>query len=322
MFEPNIKYRQAARILASLVGEACQLDDVPKAVLQFIDQVLENRRPVGVIFYGSTLRTKDITGLLDFYIIVDQLSDWPQSFPARMANALLPPNVHYYEKLCCGQVLRAKVAVLTLAQLEKATCFLSYDTTMWARFCQPVKLVWTRGKYEEKVIIRCLFRAMGTAGQWAAMLGPAEGKSKDYWQNLFANTYGAELRVEGKNRPSTIMEGRENYYTQLLSSVWNLSLIRFTEKENIFVPEIDPKRRFELRQKWRFRKKVGRPLNIIRLIKAAFTFEGGADYLAWKIERHSGIHVNISSFARRYPLLCAPWILLKLYRQGAFKRSI
>ena len=47
-------------------------------------------------------------------------------------------------------------------------------------------------------------------------------------------------------------------------------------------------------------------LSVLRLVKGLFTFEGGFDYVLWKIERHSGVRVEVSPRARRYPLL-AGW---------------
>ncbi len=49
------------------------------------------------------------------------------------------------------------------------------------------------------------------------------------------------------------------------------------------------------------------------------TFEGGVDYILWKIERHSGVTVDIEPRLRRHPLL-AMWILAwRLYRRGGFR---
>ena len=34
-------------------------------------------------------------------------------------------------------------------------------------------------------------------------------------------------------------------------------------------------------------------LSVLRLLKALFTFEGGLDYIAWKLERHSGQRIEV-----------------------------
>jgi hypothetical protein len=55
------------------------------------------------------------------------------------------------------------------------------------------------------------------------------------------------------------------------------------------------------------------------LLKATLTFEGGVDYILWKIERHSGVTVEIEPGLKRRPLL-AMWVLSwRLYRKGGFR---
>ena len=54
-------------------------------------------------------------------------------------------------------------------------------------------------------------------------------------------------------------------------------------------------------------------------MKAAFTFRGGARYLAWKVERHSGEAVALTPWQERHPILAAPPLLWRLYRKGAVR---
>jgi len=60
---------------------------------------------------------------------------------------------------------------------------------------------------------------------------------------------------------------------------------------------------------------MGRPLNYARLVKAAFTFDGAARYAAWKIERHTGMPVALTPWRERHPVLAAPGVLWRLWRQ-------
>src|SRR3546814_13176883 len=41
-------------------------------------------------------------------------------------------------------------------------------------------------------------------------------------------------------------------------------------------------------RRWRILQQRGKRLTVLRLAKASFTFAGGIDYLAWKINRHAG----------------------------------
>ena len=50
----------------------------------------------------------------------------------------------------------------------------------------------------------------------------------------------------------------------------------------------------------------------MRLAKASFTFAGGIDYLAWKINRHAGTNIVLTPWQRRHPLLAAVTLLPRL----------
>lgn len=67
------------------------------------------------------------------------------------------------------------------------------------------------------------------------------------------------------------------------------------------------------------RRLLGKTLNVARLIKAAFTFAGGVDYLLWKVERHSGVRIEPTPFLRRHPLLGIWGVAWRLWRRGGFR---
>ena len=54
-------------------------------------------------------------------------------------------------------------------------------------------------------------------------------------------------------------------------------------------------------------------------MKAAFTFTGGIDYVAWKIERHSGQKVELSDWQKRHPIIAGLLLLPKLLKSGAVR---
>ncbi len=64
---------------------------------------------------------------------------------------------------------------------------------------------------------------------------------------------------------------------------------------------------------------TGKGWSVLRLIKAAFTFQGGADYIAWKIERHSGEKIILTDWQRRHPIIAGLLLLPALLRKGAIR---
>ena len=70
---------------------------------------------------------------------------------------------------------------------------------------------------------------------------------------------------------------------------------------------------------WSLRHALGKPLNFVRLMKSAYTFDGGVDYLIWKIERHSGVRMGVTPWQRRHPILASPYVLWQLKKRGAIR---
>ena len=89
---------------------------------------------VAVLFYGSALRTGETDGLLDFYVLLDDLAAWDWGRAARAGARMLPPNIEYAEHDAGDARLRAKIAIMTLAQFRDHARAQSLDTTIWARF--------------------------------------------------------------------------------------------------------------------------------------------------------------------------------------------
>ncbi|QNT77609.1 hypothetical protein [Entomobacter blattae] len=286
---------------------------------ELIQTILGKSQPLGVLFYGSAIEKDDPDGILDFYVIVNKVSDWPGSVLKHFGNRVLPPNVEYYECQIRGQVIRAKVAIITLKQFYKMSGRYSYDITIWARFAQPARLVWVNNPKAADAILVCLIRCVKTATFWAAVLGSREGKGEAFWYSLFQKTYQAELRMEDNNRPRILLERKEERYTYFLREGWKAQNIPFQEKDGVFSPLIEKEKKQALFQRWLARSKKGKPLNLLRILKAVFTFEGGVDYVAWKIFRHQNIKITLSNFERRHPVLASPSLLYKLVKSRALK---
>jgi hypothetical protein len=302
--------------------EAELREAVPAPVTALAAQLAARARggAVAVLYYGSTLRTAQLDGLLDFYVLLDRATDWPGSRLAALANRLLPPNVGYVEGTFDGVSLRAKYAVIAMAQFETRVADQSLDTTLWARFCQPSRCVWQRGAADGERVVAAICTAVITASGWAAAHGPAQATAEEYWKALFARTYATEIRVEKSDRSRGIVAADAPRFMRLLPQAWRAAGMAFADCGNGQLrPGIDATARRQLQQRWTHRELWGKPLNMLRLAKAAFTFDGGMDYVAWKVERHSGVRIEVKPWQRRFPLLAAPGLYLKLRRLGVIR---
>lgn len=294
---------------------------VPAAVAAFAAELAARggQGVVGVLFYGSALRTGATDGLLDFYVLLDRLEAWDASPALRFGNKILPPNVEYAETTAAGMTLRAKLAVMTLDQFRRHARHESRDTTIWARFAQPCALVWSRDAFAARSVAEAVSIAVRGASWWAAHLGPEKGSAADFWLALFSRTYASELRVEGASRSGSIVDAAPERYARALRLGWDAEGIAFREDLGELAPEVSEDARQKAEGAWRTRKRLAKPLNLLRLAKAAFSFSGGVDYIAWKIERHSGHRVEVTPFQRRHPLLAAGPALWRLWRKGVLR---
>lgn len=261
-----------------------------------------------VLFYGSILRTGDLSGVLDFYVLTQR----PPRGPRGVATRILWPDVSYHELEHEGVVLRAKVASMTLSRFAQAVKGRGIDTTLWTRFVQPSGLVWSADAAAREVVVEAVGNAARTAARFATALGPEEGPPEAYWTALFKETYAAEFRVEKAGRETSILAFDPGHYQRLLPACWADD--GRLDGEGLPVPEMSAIERRRLKAAWRLRRSLGKPLNVARLIKAAFTFQGAARYAAWKIERHTGFKVELTPWRERHPVLAAPGILLRLWK--------
>jgi hypothetical protein len=263
-----------------------------------------------VLFYGSNLRTGSLEGVLDFYILL----------PGTNESAIWP-TVSYHERDHHGVTLRAKVATMRLATFARAAHGDLTDTTIWARFVQPSALIWAVDDTAGGEVIAAIASAATTAARLAAALGPASGTAEDYWRALFRATYSAEFRVEKSGRENDILSVNAEHFAGLLPLALEAGGIPAGQNGSILTPQLSPAERARILRWWKRRRRMGKPLNLLRLVKASTTFEGAARYAAWKIERHTGMPVAITPFRERFPLLAAPQVLLDLRRHRRRQRA-
>lgn len=311
---------EAASLPALIDAELRRPVPVPVQALAAQLAARAGGRAAAVLFYGSALRDEALDGVLDFYVLLDVLKAWPEARLATAANHLLPPNVGYFEGMVGDRLLRAKYAVMTQAQFARGMSPRSLDTTLWARFSQPAVCVWSRSAADHEAAAAAVCEAVVTAARWAAELGPGAAEPPAFWRALFARTYVAELRVERNSRSADIVQRDAARYAALLPLAWRASGLAFVDNgDGSLMPQVSAAGRAAAERRWSWRRRFGKPLNVLRLLKSACIFDGAADYVAWKVERHSGYQLQLKSWQRRHPLLAAPGIYFHLKRRGVIR---
>ncbi len=255
-----------------------------------------------ILFYGSCRRTADLSGLIDLYVLYDQHRAFHGKTIPALLNWLLPPNVMLMAPDGGTPGLQAKVAVLSERQFHRRVQRDSLDTTIWTRFSQPASLLYARDPATFHRVVACLAEAIRTAVFWARVLNPGAQTPADHWRGLFAHTYRAELRPERRDQPDRLYRSNARWFDAALAAI-----------------PMQPAKPCIPAGGWVLRRLIGKPLNLLRLLKAAFTFSGGVDYILWKLQRHSGIRLTLTAWQRRHPVLAAPWLLWRIRRLGGLR---
>ena len=278
-----------------------------------------------ILFYGSCLRQdpsdEPPEGIQDFYVVVDKLKDAYSGWWPAFANRLLPPNVFYVEQTWQNRTIRAKYAVISRDQWCHFTSENAFHPWLWARFAQPVALLYTRDEARRTEITDGIIQAVTTMLGASLPLIRSPAGVRDLWLQALKQTYRAELRPESADRASLIYEtDRERYDTITRLALQQLSALPIEIKaDGLIETSFSAKEKKRARHLWMLRRLWGKPLSVFRLIKSLFTFDGGVDYALWKVERHTGVRVPLSHFERRHPILTAPRLLWRVYRLSAVR---
>ncbi len=271
-----------------------------------------------VLFYGSCLRERQLEGLmLDFYLIV---SSYPGAYGKswlNTANRLIPPNVFPF----AHEGLAAKYAVLSEADFARLNGPGPLSVSVWARFAQPSRLVWSADEGAAEGVVAAVARAAPTLlSAAAATIEERVVEPLDLWRTAFRLTYSAELRAERHNRANSVVEiDPERYRRFTAPAVRAAGIGEVLADGRLQLSPLTARQRARAERLWAKRRRTGKLLSVARLAKATGTYAGGIDYLAWKINRHAGTRIEIKPWQRRWPIVAALTLLPRLLKGGAIR---
>lgn len=277
-----------------------------------------------VIFYGSCLRKGDpLDGVVDLYVIV---SSYAAAYPGRLVRVLarfLPPTVGYLECDTPQGRVRAKYAVISLRDFRRGTGGRWFHPYLWGRFSQPCALGYVRDEADGRAVASCLADSARTLIRSTMALAPMPADALDLWVDGLDLSYGTELRPEASSRARELVEADADFYREIMAALAPDVGLAPTGGPDPGHPRysarLSPWRIRRARAAWAVRRVTGKLLSPVRWLKALATFEGGLDYAAWKLERHSGAKIQIPDRVRRRPWLHVWGELWRLYRSGILR---
>ncbi len=278
---------------------------------------------VAILAYGSCFRNQTDEGLVDLCVLVDSYRSLPGTVWQRWLYHILPPTVFYMEIECSGRAIRTKYAVISCADFERGTSTRCFHSHLWGRYAQPTGMLYVRDEYGAQRVFKTLAQAVVTFVGRVLPVLPSTFDARELWQQALRLSYGTELRPERADAVVRLVDDSLDYYEQVTRIGMGCVQLDVRPVEEGRTSRYHAAIPLSIRSiagfAWRIRKVQGKILNILRLLKGMFTFQGGASYILWKIERHSGMRVETPSRLQRHPWLATALILGKLYRRRAYR---
>ncbi len=277
-----------------------------------------------VLMYGSCLRQgDDREGVLDLYAFVTSYRSVYRNRTLAVLNRLLPPNVFYLQTEVGRRLVRSKYAVLALHDLARLTSPRTFEPYFWARFAQPCALVYAADDHARDTVASAIAGAVETFVRFGVPLAGASFDSQDLWTTAWRATYGAEIRPERPGATAALYAchaERHQHATALAVPAlpWTSRIV--TEEGRLsFRVDVPPGERRRAARLWRLRRLHAKSRFLLRILRNALIFEGGVDYVLWKIQRQSGVMIDHSWRQKRHPWLALGAEAWRLYRARAFR---
>ncbi|WP_428408826.1 hypothetical protein [Hyphococcus sp.] len=279
-----------------------------------VDALAEKHTGASVLFYGSgasVAREDDPSSVIyDFYVIGESYDALYASSMMKLANKLIPPNVFYFETPSPFGILRAKYAVLSIDHFEKLASAETFHSYFWARFAQPCRIHSVSPEMTAR-LETALANSIAVFCKHAAGLVGRSFTARELWLAGLGASYKAELRAEDETRAGKLIDNYGGWTANVTAPALTYAGLENTVEGGVItLKEKAP----DTALGWRLRAMQGASLSVLRLLKGTQTFKGGIDYIAWKINRHSGVDLQITDWERRHPLLGAPGAALRYYR--------
>jgi len=271
-----------------------------------------------VLFFGSrqTQARPDPHSAWDFFVVTRGYSAFyralrrsgavhrPAGLLAALNRVLAPSQVSLFLPGPDGPTVRAKCAVVSLADLRREASAERRDHFILGRLFQPVTVLHA-DEPERDAIHDVLVAACGLTAAWVRPRLPGLFTVEEYCRTLLRVSYAAEIRPEPvERRLETLWAAQRERmlpaYTVLLRDLARQGdLVEPSPGTYALAraPGARERRRLAAYFAW------SRVRATTRWAKHVVTFEGWLDYILRKAERHTGREIVLTRRERRLPLV-------------------
>ena len=224
--------------------------------------------------------------------------------PRLMASLawLLPPNVIAYSPEGVDGPI-AKCLIISARDFERELSDRSRDHFMISRMIQEVGVLYVRDAAAERWLGDRFEAARRTVLDWAAPYVATPFSAESLTREMIAICYRSEIRPESGSRASSVFEAQRAYlvdtYEKLLADASSEGLVVREEHGYRSARRPGPMARLRRFAYFNFSK-----LRVTaRWLKHALTFENWLPYVVRKVERRTGLRVELTALERRLPLI-------------------
>jgi hypothetical protein len=269
-----------------------------------------------VLLFGSHMvqASPDRFSAYDLIVVVERYRDFYDALaraglsrrsPTMQAllNRVLAPNVIALapEGWDGGPV--AKIMVVEPEVFARALSPSAPDHFLKGRLVQKVASLYARDAATARWVGDLLQRARAEVLEWTGPFLPDRFTPAEAARRMLETSYGGEVRPEARDRVLDVFQAQRPFLEQTMADV-----LAHAARAGVLVREGDAyrfarvpggrerrrARRYFLRSKLRA---------TARWLKHVATFDNWLDYIARKVERRTGMRVEITPWERRLPLL-------------------
>lgn len=225
----------------------------------------------------------------------------PPSFMASLAW-LLPPSVMAFTPEGADGPI-AKCLIISARDFERELSASSRDHFMISRMIQQVGVLYVRDAAADRWLDEALEAARRTVLDWAAPYVVAPFDAESLTREMIAICYRSEIRPESGSRASSVFEAQRTYLVETYEKLLAEALIEGTvvRDGHGYRSTHQPGLMARFKRSAYFTNSKIRVT--ARWVKHVMTFENWLPYVVRKVERRTGMSVELTPLATRLPLI-------------------
>jgi hypothetical protein len=292
-------------------------DQIPPEVRDVVDLLRDacGRNLVCVVFFGSRLigTSPGEGSAADLFVVVENYLRFYEALGSRLPtsrhsgimaalNRVLPPNIIYVQDPG-GLRAGAKCFIVTEGDLAHALSPDARDHFFRGRLSQRVHIVHARAPRDCAAMERRIEAARALTLEWVPLYVGETFDVMEYCRRMLEVSYAGEIRPEARSRVAEVFDAQSSFFRLAYGRVMQEAV-----KEGDLVAA-GGLFRLSKRPSWRRRWRVGHFFRrskfraTLRWFKYMLTFDDWLDYIVHKIERRSGVRVELTKTERRFPII-------------------